>query len=136
MMLKLTLKEPDTLGVLASVLCFVHCLATPLLFVSQVGIASAGNLRPNWWGSLDYFFIAISFIAIYLATKKSVNANVNFMLWGLWAMLLSLILNEKMELFKFPEVISYVVAISLALLHAYNLKYCQCSHQKCCVKNG
>ena len=75
-------------------------------------------------------------MAIYFAVKKSVNTTVNLILWTLWSVMSLLILNEKLELFKLPEIIIFVTAISLALVHGYNLKYCQCNSEKCCTNNG
>lgn len=57
------------------------------------------------------------------------------MLWILWLLLSLLILNEKIELFKLPEIMTYVTAISLALVHGYNLKYCQCNSEKEQMRN-
>lgn len=54
------------------------------------------------------------------------------LLWGSWTLLFALILNEKVKLFYAAETVTYAVAITLALLHLYNLKYCQCKTDKCC----
>ena len=43
-----------------------------------------------------------------------------------------LILNEKTEWFSLAEIITYIVAFSLASLHIYNLNYCQCKSEDCC----
>ncbi|WP_249028261.1 hypothetical protein [Nonlabens xylanidelens] len=58
------------------------------------------------------------------------------LLWANWCVLLLLIGNEKIEAFSIPETITYITATVLAVLHIYNLKYCQCQDDKCCIKNG
>lgn len=42
-------QKPDSLGAFASILCFVHCLVTPLLFVSQACISGDCIAKPSWW---------------------------------------------------------------------------------------
>jgi hypothetical protein len=46
-----------------------------------------------------------------------------------------MIFNEKLEFFHIPEYFTYASAMGLAGLHLYNLKYCQCKTENCCVKN-
>ena len=42
------------------------------------------------------------------------------------------IINEKLAWTLLPETFIYITAISLAVLHIYNLKYCQCDTDGCC----
>ena len=53
-------------------------------------------------------------------------------LWFNWTVLFLLIINEKLAWTSLPETFIYVTAISLAVLHIYNLKYCQCDTDGCC----
>ena len=46
---------------------------------------------------------------------------------------MKLIINENINLLEIPETLNYITAISLAFFHIYNLKYCQCEDEKCCV---
>ena len=50
-----------------------------------------------------------------------------------WIILTSLILNELFEVAHIAEAFTYVAATSLCGLHVYNLKYCQCDDEDCCV---
>ncbi|MFV9551877.1 MerC domain-containing protein [Algibacter sp. PT7-4] len=134
--MKLALNKPDFFGALASTLCLIHCLATPFIFIAQACSINDGCANsPIWWQSLDYLFLAISFIAIYLSTQKSSNKIIAAALWASWTLLVIIILNEKIAFFELPEYYTYASAILLTGLHLYNLKYCQCKTKNCCVKN-
>ncbi|WP_339923175.1 MerC domain-containing protein [uncultured Cyclobacterium sp.] len=134
--MNLSLKNSDTFGVLAGGLCLVHCMATPLVFVllncpteNCLGVA-------DYWNKLDYLFLFVSFLAV---SRSSLNTSRRFMkpaLWCSWLLLFSLLLIEKNNWYLIPEIMIYVSAMLLALLHVYNLKYCKCETDKCCHKNG
>ncbi|MEC8536173.1 MAG: MerC domain-containing protein, partial [Bacteroidota bacterium] len=94
-MKSITLK-PDILGAIASTLCIVHCLATPLLFITHVYDSFVSETVPFWWKNLDYLFLIVSFTAIYRSTQTTSKKFMKYALWAGWAILFSLILNEKM----------------------------------------
>ena len=130
--MSISLRKPDTIGAIVSTLCVVHCLLTPLLFVAQSYTATHSHEAPFWWKNLDYLFILISVIAVYESTKKSTNKLIKAGLWISWIMLFLLILNEKLVWIEFDEIITYCVALTLSMLHIYNLNYCQCETENCC----
>ena len=71
--------------------------------------------------------------------RSAKNTSKSFMklsLWLSWVTLFLLIINEKIQLISLPEIMTYVTALSLAVLHIYNMKYCQCKTNKCCTYNG
>lgn len=130
---KLILQKPDTIGALASSLCIIHCLATPFIFIAQACCSIDGNnAAPLWWQNIDYIFLVISFFAISQAAKTTSKNFMKSVLWINWSVLLVVILNEKANWIPLPEFTIYIVAISLSVLHIYNLNYCQCSNDKCC----
>ena len=134
-MINITFQKPDTVGAIASSLCVIHCLMTPLLFAAQsLTAVHDHHFAQVWWQNLDFLFIIISFIAIYQSTKKSNNISIRYALWINWFTLFFLILNEKTEWFSLAEIITYIVAFTLASLHIYNLNYCQCKSDDCCNK--
>ncbi|MDA7708143.1 MerC domain-containing protein [Flavobacteriaceae bacterium] len=130
--MNVSLRKPDTIGAIVSTLCVVHCLLTPLLFVAQSYTATHSHEAPFWWKNLDYLFILISIIAVYESTKKSTNKLIKAGLWMSWIILFLLILNEKLVWIEFNEIITYAVALTLSMLHIYNLNYCQCKTENCC----
>ena len=129
--MKVVLNNSDTIGIFTSLICSIHCFATPILFVAQSGLLSS-NIQPLWWESINYIFIALSFIAVYYSAKNTSENIMKPILWLCWLFFVSVILNEMIELTRIPELFSYVSAFTLAFVHVYNLKYCQCDNNKCC----
>ena len=134
--MKLTLKRPDIVGAIASSLCIVHCLITPLVFIATTSTLNHEFIGiPKWWRNLDFLFLLISFIAIHRSTKTTSKKIMKPALWVSWGFLLLLTVNEKISLLNLPEYYTYIIAILLAGLHLYNLRYCQCKNDNCCIKN-
>ena len=131
--MKIALYKPDTFGIFASALCVVHCLATPLLFIAHSCTMHSHESAPLWWRMADYLFLVISFIAVYQSTKTTSKAIMKPVLWISWFGLFFVILNERLGLIVIPEYMIYVTAITLAGFHLYNLKFCQCKTDECCV---
>jgi len=131
--MKLIIKYSDYIGASASGLCFIHCLATPILFLSQASLVSIGNEMLFLWQSLNFFLLTISAIAVYYSIKNSSSLYINTLLFLTWFILLCLIITEVFEIFSVPEFYSYITAISLSGLHIYNLKYCRCDNEECCT---
>lgn len=122
----------DSLGILASSLCLVHCLVTPFLFLAQAGSIISEGIHPFWWKSLDFIFLGLSFIAVYRTTQTTANKKIKYLFWIFWALLFVIVVNEKLGLLPIAEEVMYVVTISLVGLHIYNQKYCMCKNEKCC----
>ena len=132
--MKYTLKHPDTVGAINSSLCVAHCFATPFLFLTQAQTSLVElSSVPLWWQLLNYVFIIVSFFAVKRTVKNSSNELVKSLLWVSWVLLSALILNEEFEIMHMPELLTYFAGISLASLHIYNLKYCQCDDEECCA---
>jgi hypothetical protein len=135
-MIKLILQKPDTLGAIASALCVIHCLATPFIFIVHTCAIGGCETSPNWWYNLDYLFLLISFLAVFNSVKNTSKIFMKPLLCLSWLILFLLILNQKTQLVSLPEIITYTAALSLSVLHIYNMKYCQCKTSKCCTYHG
>ena len=132
--MKALINNSDKFGVMANVLCMAHCLATPLLFISQAHNSTLVHEIPFLWQLTNYFFLLISFIAVYFSIKKSTKLFVKIFLMIFWLSLSFLIINEGLEGFHFPEIFTYISASLLSVFHIYNLKYCTCNEDdECCV---
>ena len=131
--MKLIIKHSDYVGASASGLCLIHCIATPILFLSQASLISISNEMLFLWQSLNFLFLAISFIAIYYSVKNSSNSYVKILFFLNWLILSALILIELFEILSIAEFYTYIAAISLSILHIYNLNYCRCEDDSCCV---
>lgn len=126
-------QKADTVGVVSSTLCLMHCIATPLIFLAQSSLLIEVNEPPTWWKFIDYFFLVISFIAVYQSTQTTSKNWIKHVLWFSWFFLFVVIINEKIAWFSFSEELIYIPAFSLIALHLYNRKYCQCNTDKCCT---
>ncbi|MEW7278019.1 MerC domain-containing protein [Aquimarina sp. 2201CG1-2-11] len=125
-------RKSDTLGIIASSLCFLHCLATPILFLTPTGTGILSSEHPVWWGLLDMVFLVLSFMAVRWSVKTTSKTHIKYALWISWFLLLLIIINEKLHIIFLPEKIIYGVTLFLVVLHFYNQKYCRCQNQKCC----
>ena len=125
--------KPDVIGSMASTLCLIHCMITPVIFITQACTLSCCANTPIWWQSIDYIFIIISFFAIYKANQTSNNQTIKKLLWILWFSFATLTLNKTLGIVYVNKNICYFAGISLAILHLYNLRYCQCTKEGCCV---
>ena len=123
----------DIIGASASTMCFIHCLATPFLFVAYSNTAITMETQPWWWGILDIVFLVISFFAVYWSTYNTSKRWVKYAFWTHWMLLAVIILNEKWEIAHIAEVFIYLTTLGLVFLHFYNRSYCQCEDDKCCV---
>ncbi len=123
----------DILGSAASALCLAHCVATPFLFVAHSGHVHGHHTHPFWWGILDLFFIAISFIAVYWSVMNTSKNWMRYAMWVSWGALAFVILNEKIGAIHLVEEMIYIPSLALVGLHLYNRKYCRCDDENCCV---
>lgn len=128
-------KSSDLIGALASGLCMIHCLATPFLFVAKscTTATSCCSNAPIAWALIDYVFIFISFFAIVWTTKTTTKEWIKYALWVSWATAFILILDQRVGLIPVPEQGFYVPALLLVGLHVYNVKYCKCTTDDCCI---
>ena len=118
--MKTILLKSDFFGALFSFLCLIHCILTPIIFISGCTVAavSTGHLL---WGSFDYVFIVISLIAVYFSSKKTSSNYIFYALWICWAILSFYLINEKIHLLELHEIILYISGAYLVILHTYNL---------------
>ena len=126
-------KDSDTLGIIASTLCFIHCLATPIIFMVPASSLMTSEHISSWWGYLDVIFLGISFIAVYWSSKTTLKLHIKYIFWMLWFALMAIVINEKLEFISLPEFVIYPITLSLVVLHFYNRKYCGCRGEKCCT---
>jgi|TARA_B100001093_G_scaffold313017_1_gene298704 hypothetical protein len=131
--MKLSIKYSDKVGAASNILCMLHCFATPFIFLSQTQTAHIGHDVPFAWQIINYFFITISGIAVYSSVKNSTNNIVKVFMVLFWLILSFLIISEGLELLHLPELLTYLSASFLSLLHIYNLKYCTCNEEECCI---
>jgi len=117
----LTTRNSDYIGAIAGVLCIIHCIITPLLFLINAELATKQTLFTLQL--IGYIFLIISFFAVYRSALNTTNNTVKFLFFLIWGSLLFLILNESFGAFHIAETFTFISAFSLSALHIYNLKY-------------
>jgi len=123
----------DHIGVLASTACILHCLATPLLFITQAQTSTITLEVPLTWKFINYLLLTISLAAVLRSVKNSSSSYVKFFLIFSWSFLAFFIINESFEVFHIPEIFTYSAAGVLSFFHIYNSKYCNCKDDECCI---
>ena len=116
-----TLKT-DKIGIAASTLCMLHCIATPFLFLVHTCSASYTDQPLHWWATLDFLFLFISFFAIHHSSKHTSKTWLKYGMWIAGVSLFATILNESMQLVYLFQHAKYIPASILILLHTYNLR--------------
>ena len=125
----------DLVGATASTLCTIHCMASPFLFFASTCTKSCCESAPLWWMWIDYAFLFISLFAVYKSSKNTTKFWIKLVLWGSWTALSSFIFLEQNTELNLSDYYKYSAAVSLALFHVYNLKYCKCESDNCLVDN-
>jgi len=131
--MNLSITKPDSLGTFAGILCLIHCMATPFLFVAMAGTASLSGEAPGWWKSINYIFLVISFIAVYRTVQTTSKSFMKPLFWVSWVLLALVLINEQFHWLEIGELFTYAAASLLIILHVYNRKYCQCEEDHCCA---
>ena len=73
--------KADKIGALASFVCLIHCLMTPLI---SVGIL----ITPALWHGLEWIFAGISIAAVVLVHRSGISRNDSIMLISALSVLL------------------------------------------------
>ena len=123
--IKFLTNNSDFFGVLTCSLCLMHCISTPLILLSLSSLNTTLLMSHTWWSNLDYLFLFISFFMVYFSTQITTLKWMKYFFWLSWFSLLLVTINEKTEIFEFPEYLTYLIITGLSLLHLVNLKYCK-----------
>ncbi len=104
----------DKIGITSAVLCTVHCLVVPALFLLK-GWYSAS--MPTWWDKLDILFLLISFAAVYHSASHTKIKEIKLALWISWVVLAAAILSP-VEL----HWLAYLASAGLITGHFLNIR--------------
>lgn len=114
-------KNADTIGIISSFLCLVHCIALPVLISVQPVLIGfiAEDLH-----FLEYIFLGLSFVAVYFATRNTSRTISILFYIVLSAFTLGIVLEETLGWMKY---LGYIGSVGLILTHIYNIRY----HYQC-----
>lgn len=125
--------KSDIAGSVTSLLCLIHCIATPFVVLALSSEVYHSGLLFSFWKSLDAVFITASLLAISFSIRKSTKKWIKLGLLTSWVFMLMLVFNEKAALFELAEEMIYIPSLSLIFFHIFNLKSCACKEAACCV---
>lgn len=108
-------KYSDVLGIISSVICFLHCLMLPLFWVWY----SSYSLES--WHLVDYIFVALAGIAVYYSAKHAAHAILRKGLWISFATFAVPLLFH--EFLIYAHYVSLGGSMALILCHTVNLKF-------------
>jgi len=113
-------RKADYIGITGSVLCIIHCLATPILLMTSALLRNDA-VRTSYL-SLDYLFIGINIAAVYFATRHA-PSRIRTLLWGFLSLFaVALLLEDVSEIFEY---LAYAASTGLVLTHLANLRFCR-----------
>lgn len=112
-------KQADILGIVSASLCIVHCLLVPMLVI--YGLINKPLVER--WEYLDWVFILLSGLAVFLATYHEHNLpkggrRLSQWMWAVWAIFaVALLLHD-----------SWVPALYISVLSSVGLAYLHFQH--------
>ncbi len=110
--------QSDKAGIAAAVLCTIHCLIVPALFLINYLWRTnvAAGFLPLWWDKVDYVFLLLSFWAVYHAVKHATLKDIKISLWGFWGLLAVAIVFEN-----YVHWLAYIASAGLVITHLRNI---------------
>lgn len=119
-----TTNKADYMGIAGSVLCLIHCIATPLLLAGSA-LTPHRHLTIGFL-SLDYLFIGVNAIAVFFATRHYAQPAIKRALWGfLLLFTVSLLLEHTIDVFHY---VGYVASAGLVITHLINIRQHRLNH--------
>ena len=118
-------QKADYIGITGSVLCIIHCLVTPVLLLTSSVLQNSSALRVGYL-SLDYVFIGVNFMAVYLATRHFAPTAIKRSLWGFLGLFsVALLLEDTAPVFQY---ITYLASAGLVISHLLNIRQHKLTH--------
>lgn len=108
----------DVLGITSAILCTIHCLVIPALFLLKFWWTDKTvNPLPSWWGMIDYFFLVLSFVAVYHAAGHAGSRRIKRSFWFFWGCLAVAIFFENAL-----HWMAYIASAGLIATHILNIR--------------
>ncbi len=114
---KVSIKS-DQAGIASAVLCTVHCLVVPVLFLLRFSVADNTAFHlPVWWEKLDFVFLAVSFAAVYHSAGHTRTREIKLSLWTFWLVLaIAIIFQAQLHW------LAYLASAGLIVTHFLNIR--------------
>lgn len=130
---KLSFQSADIMGISASIMCMIHCLALPVLISVGFILSPVDNhihehdhVHFNWhW--IDFLFVALALWAVYFAVKSTQSKSIKIALWVAVSIFSIGVMFH--DVFHWMLYLSLIGSIGLVVIHIINWKF----HGKCNV---
>ena len=115
---EITSPQYDKAGIASALLCTIHCLVVPVLFILKSYWTGHSTLQLPWWyEKIDYLFLVISFIAVYHSAGHTPLKAFKISLWFFWlALAIALMAHESLHW------LAYIASTGLIATHFVNLR--------------
>ncbi|MEL6194130.1 MAG: MerC domain-containing protein [Bacteroidota bacterium] len=115
-------RRADLAGVIASGLCIIHCILTPVIVVSLPFLSHHhGDHYHGHWAGLDTLFVLLSLVAVFFASRDTHRPGIGIALWLSWAAFAAGIILHMYHI-EPGEIISYIGSFALIITHLINLR--------------
>lgn len=111
----------DAIGIFSSGICFLHCVAGPLLLVTGISIFALPALK--------YIFITTAFVSIYYSLQRQELLRVALFQWTcFWTLLFSLFFADA---YPWLEYTGRIASLLIIAGHIWNIRSCKrCAENK------
>lgn len=130
---RLSFQSADIMGISASILCMIHCLAIPVMIsigfiFSPVDSHTHEHDHGHFdWHWVDFIFVAFAILAVANAAKSTQSKSIKIALWVAVSIFsIGVMLHD---VFNWMLYISLTASIALVIIHIINWKF----HRKCKV---
>jgi len=110
----------DYAGIIAAVVCLIHCLAAPLVLGAAAHGHTHDHLAQGHWylhRGWDFVFLSIGLFAVWYSSRHSHRRWMNRLLWGSFGFLaLSVLLEASGEIFRYLVYLSSLILVAAHLL--------------------
>ena len=114
----------DKIGIAASILCLIHCLAIPIIFTLS---ADTLYLVQHELPIIDYLFAIIALVAAVLSAKKTHNKKVKIAFATGWTFfIVGVLFHHNPSLFYLLHIGSLILIVT----HIKNIKSCRVKLKK------
>ena len=110
-------RKLDFIGIIASTVCIIHCLLTPLVVILFSEVVK------EKYEYINFLFLAISLVSVVLSVKTTNHQVIKVLLIYFWIQLSVGLLFEELN-FVF-SILMYFAAVGLIATHIWNIKYCK-----------
>ena len=117
--LNISFKNSDSVGIISSLLCLIHCISLPILISAQPLAARFVDENLHF---LEYVFLGLSFLAVYFSTRSShVTQRMKWAFYIIFSLFaLGIFFEEQLAWLTY---LAYVGSAGLIVMHIISLRH-------------